>query len=137
MLYIQQNKYQYLHKKGTNIMIQINEMSRDFNNVEKYLMTIAPSIVTLKDVETGTKITVDGWMFFTDVKESTGEEVEVMSIITPDKQVYSCQSATFKKSVRDIATIMEGKPFTIIKTDGTTNSGRKYINCILDIESLS
>lgn len=118
-------------------MIQINEMSRDFNNVEKYLMTIAPSIITLKDVEEGTKITVDGWMFFTDIKEGTGEEVEVMSIITPEKQVYSCQSATFKRSVRDIATIMEGKPFTIIKTDGTTNNGRKFINCILDIESLS
>ena len=31
-------------------MINIKEMSREFNEVEQYLMTIAPSIVSMKDV---------------------------------------------------------------------------------------
>lgn len=118
-------------------MITVKESSREFNEVETYLMTIAPSINTLKDIEDGTHITVDGYLVFEDVKESTGETVEVMSIITPEKEVYSCQSATFKRSVKDIHNIMHGKTYTIIKTSGETNAGRAFINCILDIESLS
>ena len=59
-----------------------------------------------------------------------------MSIITPDNRVYSCQSATFKRSVKDIANIMKDKDFTIIKTSGKTKSNRDYINCVLDVDSL-
>lgn len=118
-------------------MINIKEMSKEFNEVEKYLMTIAPSIISMKDVEDGEHITVDGILMFEDVKEDTGETVEVMSIITPEKHVYSCQSATFKRSVRDISNIMNGKPFTVIKTSGKTKANRDYINCVLDVENLA
>lgn len=117
-------------------MINIKKMSREFNEVEQYLMTIAPSIISLKDVEDGEHITVNGILVFEDVKESTGETVEVMSIITPDKKVYSCQSATFKRSINDIANIMKDKPFTVIKTSGKTKNKRDYINCVLDVESI-
>lgn len=118
-------------------MIRIIEQSREFNEVEQYLMTIAPSIISAKDVEDGEHITVDGILTFEDVKENTGETVEVMSIITPEKQVYSCQSATFKRSIGDISKIMKNKPFTVIKTSGKTKAGRDYINCVLDIDSLA
>lgn len=117
-------------------MINIREMSREFNEVEQYLMTIAPSIISLKDVEDGEHITVDGILIFEDVKEGTGETVNIMSIITPDKKVYSCQSATFKRSINDIANIMKDKTFTVIKTSGKTKSNRDYINCVLDVESI-
>lgn len=117
-------------------MVEIKTVSREFTEVEQYLMTIAPSIQAAKDVEDGTHITVDGILEFTDIKENTGEAVDVMSIITPDKQVYSCQSATFKRSIRDISNIMNGKQFTVIKTSGVTKSGRDFINCVLDTESL-
>lgn len=117
-------------------MVEIKTVSREFTEVEQYLMTIAPSIHSLKDVEDGTHITVDGVLEFTDIKEGTGEGDDIMSIITPDKQVYCCQSATFKHSIRDISNIMKGKQFTVIKTSGVTKSGRGFINCVLDIASL-
>lgn len=117
-------------------MVEIKTVSREFTEVEKYLMTIAPSIHSMKDVEDGTHITVNGVLEFTDIKENTGEETVIMSIITPDKQVYSCQSATFKRSIRDISNIMNGKEFTVIKTSGKTKAGRDFINCVLDTESL-
>lgn len=117
-------------------MVEIKTVNREFTEVEQYLMTIAPSIQSVKDVEDGTHITVDGVLEFTDIKENTGEAVDVMSIITPDKHVYSCQSATFKRSIRDISNIMKGKQFTVIKTSGKTKAGRDFINCVLDTESL-
>lgn len=117
-------------------MIRINEMSRELTEVEQYLMTIAPSITSVKDVPDGTSITVDAILTFTNIKESTGEEVEVMSILTPEKMVYSCQSATFKRSINDIKAIMKDNAFTVIKTSGKTKSNRDYINCVLDVDSL-
>lgn len=117
-------------------MKTIKTSSREVNEVEQYLMLSAPSIVSMKDVPDGTHITVDAIVVFEDVKEDSGEVVEVMSIMTPDKEVYSCQSATFKRSINDIASIMKGKPFTVIKTSGKTKSNRDYINCVLDVESL-
>jgi len=117
-------------------MITILAKSREFTKVEEYLMTVAPSIRSLKDVEDNTVIPVAGTLNFLDTKEDTNEEVEVLSIITPDKQVYSCQSKTFKRSLYDIQSIMGDQPFSIIKISGKTNAGRDYINCILDVSSV-
>lgn len=116
-------------------MVTVKETSREFSKVEQYLMTVAPSIVSMKDVPDETKIVVDGYMTFTDTKEDTRENVDILSIITPEKEVYSCQSATFKRSLNDIANIM-GSTFTIIKKSGKTKAGRDYINCVLDVESI-
>ena len=66
-------------------MITINAESWEFNEIEKYLMTISPAIISIKDVDDGTKINVDGIMTFTDEKEN-GESAEIMSIITSDKE---------------------------------------------------
>ena len=121
-------------------MINIKEMSREFDKVEQYLMTVSPAMVSMKDVQDGTKITVAGTLLFDDTKETgsnAGETTEVLSVITPDKQVYSCQSATFKRSLKDIANIMDGQEFTIIKTSGKTKAGRDYIDCQLDIASIA
>lgn len=117
-------------------MITIKTTSREFTPVERYLMTTAPDITSMKDVADGEKIIVDGYLTFDDVKEKTGEVVEVMSIITPDKKVYSCQSATFKRAISDIRDVMETTPFTVIKISGKTKAGRDFINCVLDVESI-
>lgn len=112
--------------------ITINETSRDFTEVEQYLMTLNRSIKSLKDVEDNTSIPVAGYLTFTDEKEN-GDSVDILSIITPDNAVYSCQSATFKRSFTDIANIMHGKPFSVIKISGTTKNGRPFIDCALDV----
>ena len=116
-------------------MIEIVKKSRDFTEVEEYLLTISPGIVSLKDVEDGTKISVSATLEFVDTKEN-GDTAEIMSILTPDNEVYSCQSNTFKRTIHDIERIMKGKPFTIIKTSGKTKAGRSFINAILDVDSI-
>ena len=87
------------------------------------------------DGEKYLKITVDGYLIFEDVKDD-GTTSEIMSIITPEKKVYSCQSATFKRTIKDIFSLMKGKQFTVVKTSGKNKSGRDFINCYLDTEGL-
>ncbi len=116
-------------------MINILEQSKDFSEVEQYLLTISPNIKSAKDADDGEKITVDGYLIFEDVKDD-GTSSEIMSIITPEKKVYSCQSKTFQRTIRDIYNIMKGKPFTVVKTSGKNKSGRDFINCFLDTDGL-
>ena len=116
-------------------MIEIIRKSREFDKVETYLMTTSPKIHRVKDIEDGTRLVVTGYLFFNDVKPN-GDVAEIMSIITDDKEVYSCQSTTFKRSLEEIANLFDGEPFPIIKISGETNAGREYVNCVLDTESV-
>jgi hypothetical protein len=115
--------------------ITINTQSKDFSEVEQYLMTLDRGIKSLKDVEDNTSISVAGYLTFTDEKDN-GDSVDILSIITPDNEVFSCQSATFKRSFGNINNIMHGKQFSIIKVSGTTKAGRPYIDCALDVKSV-
>lgn len=117
-------------------MIKINETSRDLTKVERYLMTASPAIVLMKDVEDGTSLPVLAWCTFTDVKETTGEAVDLLSIMTTDGAVYSCQSSTFKREFNTIAELMEGDSFSVIKFSGVTKAGREFISCKLDTANL-
>lgn len=115
--------------------ITINSQSKDFTEVEQYLMTLDRSVKSLKDVKDNTSISVAGYLTFTDEKEN-GESVDILSIITPDNEVFSCQSATFKRSFDNITNIMHGKQFSVIKVSGTTKNGRPFIDCALDVKSV-
>lgn len=116
-------------------MVEIKEMSREFTKVEKYLMTTAPDLEPLRNIEDGESIPVDGYIIFNDIKDD-GDIQEIVSIITPSKKVYSGQSATFRKSLTDIENVMEGEKYSIIKISGKTKAGRDYINCTLDVSTL-
>lgn len=111
--------------------ITITTKSREFTKAEEYLMTIAPNIKSLKDVEDNTSIPVDGWLEY--IEEKDGKVVEIMAILTTDKEVYGFQSATAKRSLKDIDAIMEGGRYNVIKVSGKTKAGRDYVNFILDI----
>ena len=118
-------------------MITITNTSREFTAVERYLMTVAPSIKTVKVLEDGDIINVAGYLEFVDEKDD-GSTVELMSIITPDNKVYSTQSATFKISIKNIEAAMNGHfPFPVMKISGESKAGRKFVDCVLDIESLT
>lgn len=116
-------------------MIEIIEQSRELTKVEKYLMTQDNSVKSVKDIEDGTSIPVEAYVIFKDTN-SQGEDVQILSILTSNKEVYATQSETFKRSFIDMFNVMDGDKFSIIKTSGTTNAGRPFVNCSLDIDSV-
>lgn len=116
-------------------MIKVTNQTKEFTEIEKYLMTTAPTIKTVKTLQDGDVINVAGYLEFIDEKED-GTSAELMSIITTDKAVYSTQSVTFKRSIKNIEVVMQF-PFPVKKISGQSKAGRKYVDCVLDIESLS
>ena len=115
-------------------MITIKKTTKEFTTIEKYLMTTAPTIKTVKTLQDGDVINVAGYLEFVDEKED-GTTAELMSIITTDNVVYSTQSTTFKRSIKDIEAIMQF-PFPVKKISGESKAGRKFVDCVLDIDSL-
>lgn len=115
-------------------MITITNTTKEFTPIEKYLMTTAPSIKTVKTLQDGDVINVAGYLEFVDEKDD-GTTAELMSIITTDNTVYSTQSATFKRSIKDIAAFMLF-PFPVKKISGQSKAGRNFVDCVLDIDSL-
>lgn len=116
-------------------MIKVTNQTKEFTPVERYLMTVAPTIKTVKALEDGDVINIVGYLEFVDEKDD-GSTAELMSIITTDNVVYSTQSVTFKRSIKDIECVMQGFPFPVKKISGQSKAGRKYVDCVLDIESL-
>lgn len=115
-------------------MITIKNETKEFTPIEKYLLTLAPSIKTVKTLQDGDVINVAGYLEFIDEKDD-GTSVELMSIITTDNNVFSTQSVTFKRSIKNIETVMQF-PFPVKKFSGQSKAGRKFVDCVLDIESL-
>ena len=115
-------------------MITITNTSKEFTAIEKYLMTTAPTIKSVKSLQDGDVINVAGYLEFVDEKDD-GTSTEIMSIITTDNAVYSTQSATFKRSIKDIEVIMQF-PFPVKKISGQSKAGRNFVDCVLDIDSL-
>ena len=115
-------------------MITITNTTKEFTAIEKYLMTTAPTIKTVKTLQDGDVINVAGYLEFVDEKED-GTTAELMSIITTDNNVYSTQSATFKRAIKDIEGIMKF-PFPVKKISGQSKAGRNFVDCVLDIDSL-
>ena len=115
-------------------MITITNTTKEFTSIEKYLMTTAPTIKTVKTLQDGDVINVAGYLEFVDEKDD-GTTAELMSIITTDNAVYSTQSVTFKRSIKDIETIMPF-PFPVKKISGQSKAGRNFVDCVLDIDSL-
>lgn len=116
-------------------MVQIKETSRELSKAEQYMLTISPAIVSVNKIPDGTKIDVEAYAVYDSVNEETGENSEILAILTKGKEVYATCSKTFKHSFYDMVSIF-GTDFTLEKITGTSKGGRTYVNCTLDVSNL-
>lgn len=85
----------------------------------------------IKDL-VGEKLTVSGMAFATDIMQETGEEREMVAIKT-DKGIVTSMSDTVKKSLLDLAPIIEEDGKAIVTPEVRTSAkGREFIVLILE-----
>lgn len=94
-----------------------------------FKLTKNQKIQTVKSLENGAKISVVHWIEFSDVNSSTGEEVEILSMMDDNGECFATNSKSFKEMFFDIVDIMEGEDFTIEKLGGKTKAGRDFVTC--------
>lgn len=101
---------------------------------ELYFMTTAPTIGKISDHK-GEQFGVAGYAFYVDEQidnEETGEmhEVKLLSIKTPEGEVFATNSETFMREFEKIVDIFENG-FEISIIEGESKKGRKFVSCVL------
>lgn len=90
----------------------------------------------VQDVEKGLSLPVEKWAVYTENKKNkNGEETEqtILAIVSGGMKI-STISQTFIDSFMECVDIMDGEPFSIIITGGTSKGGRQFVNCELDCD---
>lgn len=90
----------------------------------------------VQDVEKGVSLPVDKWALYTETKrgkDGTESEQTVLAIVSGSMKI-STISQTFIDSFLECVELMDGDPFSIVITGGTSKGGRQYVNCELDCD---
>lgn len=113
-------------------MIKIIEKSNtEMTKKDIFMLTKNQKIRTVKSLQDGAKINVSHWIKFQDVKEDSGEIVEILSIMGDTGECYATNSKSFKDMFADIVEIMDGESFSIEKIGGVSKAGRQFVTCAL------
>lgn len=97
---------------------------------EKYLMSMNPEIIRMRDAE-GTKLPLINWMIYTDT-DREGNEQTLLSILSENNVAYATNSKTFIEAFENLCDMFtdSGENFTVIKViGGQSKAGRHFITC--------
>lgn len=111
--------------------MKIINSSENLTPKEIYSLTSSPKIRRMKD-SIGSRIEIGAWAFYEDVNRKTGEIQEVLSIMTPDGEIFATNSPTFKEDflqMQDLFRDMGETVHAISVISGTSKAGREFISC--------
>lgn len=112
-------------------MKNIIDKSRELNNQELYLLTMSPKADSVKN-HVGERIEVSAWIQFEDVDKKTGDIQTILSVLTPENEVFSSISPTFQADFKDMAELFHND-FAFEVISGKSKAGRDFVTCALAI----
>lgn len=112
-------------------MKNIINKSRELTNQELYLLVMSPKAESVKK-HVGERIDVSAWLLFEDVNKKSGEVHSVLSILTPENEVFSTISPTFQSDFMDMAELFHND-FAFEVISGKSRAGREFVTCALAI----
>lgn len=112
-------------------MKNIIEKSREFSNQELYFLTMSPKADSIKN-HVGERIEVSAWVLFEDADKKTGEVHSVLSVLTPDYEVFTSISPTFQSDFKEMAELFHND-FSFEIISGKSKAGREFVTCALAI----
>jgi hypothetical protein len=111
--------------------MQIIKTSKELSAQERYFLTMSPAVQKMKDT-VSQEIEVAAWCLYQDTN-SKGEEHNILSIQTPENEVYATNSPTFIEDFLKMQTLFAeaGEEVRAIKViSGTSKAGREFITCV-------
>lgn len=112
-------------------MKNVKNKSRELNNQELYLLTMSPKADSVKN-HVGERIEVSAWVVYEDVDKKSGEVHDVLSVLTPDNEVFCSISPTFQSDFLDMAELFHNE-FAFEVISGKSKAGREFVTCALAI----
>lgn len=112
-------------------MKNVINKSRELSNQELYFLTMSPKADSVKN-HVGERIDVSAWLIFEDTDKKTGEVHNVLSVLTPDNEVFSSISPTFQSDFLDMAELFQNE-FAFEVISGKSKAGREFVTCALAV----
>ena len=98
---------------------------------DKYLLTMSPEVQKMKDAVSQV-IEIKNWCKYKDVN-SKGEEQIILSIATPEEEIFATNSPTFIEDFEKMNEVFEadGEHVNSIRvTSGKSKADREFITCV-------
>ena len=112
--------------------VKIIRNSKDLNKTQLYFLTLNPSVKKMTD-KSAEVITIDAWCVYEDISTTKNGEEKVSTILsvkTPDNEVYGTNSMTFIKSFLDMMDFFEEDVKHCLVDCGTSKNKREFIQCV-------
>lgn len=113
--------------------MNITKKSGELTIMEQYQLTMSPKIQRIKDC-TGQRFEVAKWCIYEDLDKKSGETKEILSMMTPEGEVFATNSDTFKSDFESILSLLEGAGmagtlFSLEVITGKSKAGRDFFTC--------
>ena len=111
--------------------MKIINSSENLTPKEIYLLTMSPKTQKMKDA-IGSRIEIVAWALYEDINKKTDEIQEVLSILTPEGEIFATNSPTFKEDFFQMQELFQNMGVivhSISVISGTSKAGREFISC--------
>lgn len=111
--------------------MKVIKTSKELSAQERYFLTMAPSVQKMKDA-ISQEIEIAAWCVYEDVN-SKNEEQTILSIATPENDVFATNSPTFIEDFQKMQDMFAdcGEKVNAIKViNGKSKSDREFITCV-------
>lgn len=111
--------------------MKIIDSSENLSAKDVYNLTKSPRSQKMRSA-VDSRIEVARWALYQDADKKTGELREVLSIETPEGEIFATNSPTFKDAFLDILDIfrdMGESVHAITVITGVSKSGREFVTC--------
>lgn len=108
----------------------IESLAENKKMLYKLTMGSSKTVSKLTDEELDVSHPVDAYLQYEDVNRK-GNPVTLLSIVS-GSDIFTAQSQTLQDSFFRIVDLMDGEPFSVIFTQGTSKNGRPFVDCEMD-----
>lgn len=111
--------------------MKIINSSENLTAKDLYNLTQSPRSQKMRSA-VDSRIEVARWALYEDVDKKTGELHEVLSIETPEGEIFATNSPTFKDDFLDMMRLFQDMGevvHAITVITGTSKAGREFVTC--------
>ena len=111
--------------------MEIINASANLTTVQIYRLTRSPKTHKLSEC-VGQRLEVDAWCVYQDADKKTGEAKKILTMATPEGEVFGTNSPTFIESFLDMWELFEQAGETVHAVNvisGTSKAGRTFVMC--------
>lgn len=109
--------------------MEIIRKSHELTKKELYFLTKAPTVQKMSEHK-NERIELSGWVLYNDLKND-GTTTEILSVVTPENEVFATNSTTFIKSFLEMQDIFDDEKIPAIRiVSAVSRAGREYLDCV-------